>query len=129
MKTDKVGQKVDKMVLLREQKRQLEEKIKKIQEQYNALQYKVIEEMELLGINSFKSELGSASVNEQIFFSIEDHETLMKYVEKEHMMGILAKTLNQGACRELLKEKNVIPPGCKTASKTKINLRQIAKEI
>lgn len=116
------GTTVDKLVGLRNKKRDLEASVKSLEGQIEELQSQLLEEMESAGVDKFSGKLGTVSISTNVVANVEDWDALYPYIAKNKLWQLLQRRVSDPAYRELLDAGKKIP-GVQPFSKKRLNLR------
>jgi predicted transcriptional regulator len=111
---------VDKLIAaylkLRNKKESIEaaakEQVKDITALMDKLEQQLLKECEEQGVDSFKTEHGTAFIKETDYASVEDWDAVLEFVEKNKAYEFLTKKVNKIPVREFIEEhKGELPPG------------------
>ena len=116
------GTTVDKLVGLRNKKRDLEASVKSLEGQIEELQSQLLEEMESAGVDKFSGKLGTVSISANVVANVEDWDALYPYIAKNKLWHLLQRRVSDPAYRELLDAGKKVP-GVQPFSKKRLNLR------
>ena len=116
------GTTVDKLVSLRNKKRDLEASVKSLEGQIEELQSQLLEEMETAGVDKFSGKLGTVSISTNVVANVEDWDALYPYIAKNKLWHLLQRRVSDPAYRELLDAGKKVP-GVQPFSKKRLNLR------
>ena len=116
------GTTVDKLVGLRDKKRDLEVSVKSLEGQIEDLQSQLLEEMEAAGVDKFSGKLGTVSISTNVVANVEDWDALYPYIAKNKLWHLLQRRVSDPAYRELLDAGKKVP-GVQPFSKKRLNLR------
>ncbi len=116
------GTTVDKLVGLRNKKRDLEASVKSLEGQIEELQSQLLEEMEVAGVDKFSGKLGTVSISTNVVANVEDWDALYPYIAKNKLWHLLQRRVSDPAYRELLDAGKKVP-GVQPFSKKRLNLR------
>ena len=116
------GTTVDKLVGLRNKKRDLEASVKSLEGQIEELQSQLLEEMESAGVDKFSGKLGTVSISTNVVANVEDWDALYPYIAKNKLWHLLQRRVSDPAYRELLDTGKKVP-GVQPFSKKRLNLR------
>lgn len=116
------GTTVDKLVGLRNKKRDLEASVKSLEGQIEELQSQLLEEMETAGVDKFSGKLGTVSISTNVVANVEDWDALYPYIAKNKLWHLLQRRVSDPAYRELLDAGKKVP-GVQPFSKKRLNLR------
>lgn len=116
------GTTVDKLVGLRNKKRDLEASVKSLEGQIEELQSQLLEEMDSAGVDKFSGKLGTVSISTNVVANVEDWDALYPYIAKNKLWHLLQRRVSDPAYRELLDAGKKVP-GVQPFSKKRLNLR------
>lgn len=119
-----MGAKIDAMHALREQKRELEARVKTIEEQSKALEEELMEELKAQGVTASKGSKASCSISETISGNIVDDTKFFAFIKKTGYFHLLQRRVSDAAYRELLEQGKAVP-GLEPFTKKRLNLRAI----
>ena len=120
-----LGAQIDSLYKLREEIREINEKLKNFEEQKRALEETIVGEMDVLQIDKSAGKLGSVTISEQEIASIEDWDTFNAFIKRNNYFFLLQRRVNNAPYRELMAERKNKPiPGAKTIIKRSLNLRK-----
>lgn len=122
MSKETLGSLTDKMHVLRENKRGLEEQVKKIEEEYRELEMKLIELLDDQGTDRGAGKTATCTVSESIVPQVTDWDAFYKYIQRNKYWHLLERRPSVTGCRELFETKGVIP-GVEKFKRRRINLR------
>lgn len=117
-----IGDKIDLLHSMREEKRCFEESIKLINEKVEALELELITQMDAQGIVASGGKTATVSITKSVKPSIDDWESFYKYIKKTGFFHLLERRPSVTGCRELLETKGKIP-GVVPFTQRKLNLR------
>lgn len=117
-----IGQLTDKMHTVREEKRELAEKIKALDEEYNALELQLIEIADEQGITKGDGKLANFTISESTVPQVENWDEFYRYIQKNKYWHLLERRPSITGCRELFDTKGAIP-GVQKFTRRRINLR------
>ena len=121
---DKIGEMLDKVQLLRIEKSELENKIKAIDGEISQYKTIILEQMQINGIDSFKSDMASCYIKEKIVGNVVDLNALLDYINQTGEIGLLQARVNNSAYAECI-EHNTEVPGVSMFRKTDLLVRKI----
>jgi hypothetical protein len=120
-----LGAQIDSLYRLRETIREVNEKLKDLEEQKRALEETIVGEMDVLQVDKSAGKLGSVTISEQEIASIEDWDAFNAFIKRNNYFFLLQRRVNNAPYRELLAERKNKPiPGAKTIVKRSLNLRK-----
>lgn len=120
----RLGDLIDSMYDLREEKRQLEEVLKEINGRLDAFETQIRAKLDELGTTQAKGSRGSASISEQEVFSISDADSFFNYVAENTAWHLVQRRPASNAIRELIAMGTEVP-GIASFTKRSISLRKI----
>lgn len=120
-----LGEKIDKLFLLREQKLKYNDVIKEIQKEFDGLQEDIILNLQGEDIKKATGEKASASVSMGFYPTVNDLEKFVDWVFKNKKYEMMQRRLSSVAVKEMYDETNKLPPGTEAHTKAKLNLRRI----
>jgi hypothetical protein len=119
-----IGAKIDKLHKLREQKRLLEEKIKLLVAEMDALENELVTQMDAEGVIRSTGKAATVSIGESIRPSVDDWDAFYAYIHRNKYYHLLEKRPSVSGCRELFETKGKIP-GVVPFTQRKLNMRTI----
>lgn len=120
----KIGDLVDKLHEIRERKREAEEAVKAIDEEFRRVEAELMELADEQGTLTGKGKVGSFSIVESVLPQVKDWDAFYKYIQKTKYWHLLERRPSVTGCRELFETKGAIP-GVDKFTKRKINLRGV----
>jgi len=119
-----IGDKIDELHGLREQKRKLEEQVKQIAHKMEAVELELLDSMDKQGITKSTGASATVSVTDSIKPSVDDWDEFYKYIHRHRYYHLLERRPSVTGCRELLETKGKIP-GVVPFTQRKLNLRSL----
>jgi hypothetical protein len=119
-----IGPTIDKLYDLRERKRELESKVKEIEEEYADLEERLMEKLESEGSDKGAGKQASASITRNVVGNVTDWEKFNAYVKKTGFFHLFHRRVSDAAVRELFEQGKKIP-GCEPFTKRRLNVRVI----
>lgn len=119
-----IGPAIDKMFDLREQKRELEAKVSKIEAEYALLEGQLMEKMASEGTDKAAGKKAGVSVTTSVVTNVTDWDAFEKYVKRTGYFQLYQRRVSEPAVREVLEKKGSVP-GTEPFTKRKLNLRVI----
>ena len=119
-----LGEKIDKLLALRDSKAELNEQIKKINELFKTMQIEVITHMEKEDVRAAKGVMASASITIGFYPGVKDLEAFAKWVVKNNKYEMMQKRVAPAAIKEMYDSTNKLPPGVESHTEPKLNLRR-----
>ncbi len=119
-----IGPSIDHLALLREQKRELEAKIKEIEAEYNAVEGALMSELDSQGMAKATGAKATASISVSVVGNLVDAAALHAFIKKTGYFHLLQPRLSAPACRELFEAKgDKAIPGVEPFAQKRLNLR------
>lgn len=119
-----IGDTIDSLHALREQKRQLEEQVSGIAAKIEQLTEGLIEAMNKQGLESASGQKATVSISQPIFPSVSDWDAFYGYIHKTKSYHLLERRPAAAGCRELFELGREIP-GVVAFAKTRLNVRSV----
>ena len=120
------GAMIDEMFNLRESKKELEAKVKKINEEMTLVEAELIQKLDAEETSMGRGKSASASITKSEVPMVEDWDTFGQYLIDNEMLYLLQRRVAVRAFREL-KDAGEDIPGTTTFPKRTISLRKISK--
>lgn len=117
-----IGSIVDKLCVLRDDRRALEKQIEVSKKESDALEITLMESMDKEGVDKATGKHASVSIGETVRPNVADWDEFYKYIYKTKAFFLLERRPSVTACRELFETKGKIP-GVVPFTKRSINLR------
>ena len=100
-----IGQRIDQLYDLRERKRDLEDEIKKLQEEMGVLESELMLEMDSQGVDRSSGKKASVSIQESVKPNVQDWDLFHKFIKKNDAFYLLERRPSVTACREMIETK------------------------
>lgn len=120
-----IGAKIDKLFSIREDKRELEERIKLLVAQADAMETELITQLDAEGVTKSTGKKATVSISESIKPSVENWDDFYKYIQRNKYWHLLERRPSVTGCRELFETKGKIP-GVVPFTQRKLNLRTLS---
>jgi len=120
-----LGEKIDKLFELREKKLKAKEIVSDIQKDFDIIQIDIISHMQAEDVKAVKGIKASASISIGFYPGVEDLELFANWVVKNGKYEMMQKRVSSAAIKEMLDSTNKLPPGVKSYTEPKLNLRRI----
>ena len=120
-----LGQKIDTLFLLREEKLKQNEIVKSIQREFDSLEEDIILNLQAEDVKAAKGNNASASVKMGFYPTVNDLEMFANWVVKNKKYEMMQRRLSSAAVKEMYDSTNKLPPGTEAHTKAKLNLRRI----
>lgn len=120
-----LGESIDRLYELREQKRDLNAAIADIDAQFEEIEANVLAKLQEIGVDSSKSKLASATISETVVPNVEDWDAFGRYIIDTNQLFLLQRRTSIAAYRDLLQAGETIP-GVSPFTKTSLSLRKLS---
>lgn len=117
-----IGGKIDQLFQLRENKRQLEEQVKVIKDQIDAIELDTIAQMNTEGVSKATGKQATVSISQSVKPSVEDWDLFYGFIKKNNYFHLLERRPSVTGCRELFETKGKIP-GVVPFTQVTLNMR------
>lgn len=127
MSSDKqqpIGHQVDALWKLREDKRQLNEKLALLDEQIQQHETRMLELMQQQGLDKISGKKATISLSTSTSASVQDWDSFYAYIHRHKYYHLLQRRVSDPAYRELLESGKKVP-GVQPFNKTRLNLRSL----
>jgi len=121
-----IGTLIDDIWAQREAKRELEAKVKAIEDVIASQEILLMERLEKEGIDKSTGKKASVSVSENIVANIVDWDLFTSFVKKTGYFHLIQRRTSDLACRELFEKKGKIP-GLEPFKKKRVNIRTLTQ--
>jgi hypothetical protein len=121
-----LGNEIDAIWKLREDKRAMDTAVKAVEKEIESLEAALLERLDNEGLDKASGKMGTISIGESLNGTIEDWDAFTAYLAKSKNFQLIQKRISDPAYRELLGMGKPIP-GVKPFTKRKLNLRSIAQ--
>lgn len=119
-----VGQMIDEMYDLREERRKAEQVAKEAKEKLDAAEVALLERLKAEGIDKATGTKASASISTNLMTTVTDWDAFYEYVGKKKYFHLLERRPAQVACREIWERERKLP-GAESFTKVSLNLRVV----
>ena len=119
-----IGQSIDALYNLREQKRELNAQIKSIDEEYAQIESALIQMLQEQEMATGKSKLASATISTSIVPNVDDWEAFYEFIVASNQPFLLERRPSVTAYRDLLQAGEEVP-GVSPFTKTSLSLRKL----
>ena len=124
----KVSDLVGKYIELRDKKAQLkaeyDEKVSKIDAGLDKIEAKFLEVFDQTGMESIRTEFGTASASIRASATIADREALMEFVKKTNEWPLLQISVNKPAVSQYISAMDEVPPGVNWRTERVLSIRR-----
>lgn len=104
-----IGATIDLLFTLREQRRELEAKIKTIKEQEDAVDAHLMNNFEKAGLDGARGKLAQVSIKRSTVADVQDWDKLYAYISRNKAWDLLQKRASITALRARWDDKKVVP--------------------
>jgi len=119
-----IGNMIDGVHALREEKRALEAQIKAIEGKYTAMEAQIMERFTEQGIDASRGTVASCSISTSVVGESTDWDAFTAFVKKKNYFHLIQRRMSDPALRELW-EQNVAIPGVEKFIRKKLNVRSL----
>lgn len=120
-----LGDRIDALHALREQKRELNKQLKDVDSEVKDLEAELLEAMHEQGLDQTRGSLATASISKSVVPQVEDWDKFHAFLIKNKMPWLLQRRVSADAYREVLeRRKNRKIPGVSNFEKETLNLRK-----
>lgn len=119
-----LGDKIERMATLREEKRQLNAQISEINEEYNDLEAAILDELDQQGTRMSGSSRHRVGISEQTVPNVTDWEAVHEWAKNHDALYVFERRLASAPWRELHDGGQLIP-GTEPFTRRKISLTKI----
>jgi len=103
---------------------ELKQKTDSITKLMTKLEQFLMEECDKQGVDSFKTDSGTAFLKEADYASVEDWDAVLEFIEKNKAYEFLTKKVNKIPVREYIEENGgVLPPGMSYGMRRGLSVR------
>lgn len=120
-----IGSMTDKLITLRDKKREHEAEITKIEAEYKEVEERLFEKLDAEGTDKGNGKKGSVSISSSVVGNVTDWEALNAYIKKTGFFHLYQRRLSDPAVRELFDSKGKVP-GVEPFTKRRLNVRVAA---
>ena len=119
-----VGLYVEARDTLAEMKREYEESIAPLKRNMEALEKKMLAEMNKVGVDSMRTDSGTVYKSVQASCTVADWEAALEFVKEKEMWNLINHSVNKTAVAEYLEKNSSLPPGVNYTQFTVVNFRR-----
>lgn len=124
----KVSEVIKTFVELRDKKAQLkaeyDEKVSKVDANLDKIEAKILDIFEQTGMESIRTEFGTASASIRASATIADREALMEFVKKTDEWPLLQISVNKPAVSQYISAMDEVPPGVNWRTERVLSIRR-----
>lgn len=117
-----IGGMTDKLITLRDKKREHEAEITKIEAEYKEVEERLFEKLDAEGTDKGNGKKGSVSISTSTVGNVTDWDALNAYIKKTGYFHLYQRRLSDPAVRELFDSKGKVP-GVEPFTKRRLNVR------
>lgn len=119
---------VDKYRQLRDRKKEIQERhaseLKPYNEALEQIEVVLLHQLNTLGVDSMKTENGTAYKSTRTSISIDDPAVFRKWVEENNRPDFFENRVSKEAIQNWVNEGHSLPPGLKVSADTVVNVRK-----
>lgn len=119
-----MGEMLEKLFELREQKSELERQKKEVNKEIEHLEFKLIEAMDENGLDKMSVESGTASKKLGLYPSVSDKDAFLDWAIKSDNKHMIIAQVNRAAFKAYFEEHNEYPEGTDAYEKPKLSFRR-----
>ena len=119
-----LGEKTSLLFDLRNQKAELEAKVKDITREIEELNWEIIQGMENAGLDKMTVAEGTVSRTVKLYPSIQDKDTFINWCVEQGLPGMMVVRANEAVFREFFDQHNEYPEGLDAFEKATLNVRR-----
>ena len=120
-----LGKMIDKLFTMRSARNALQHKVDDITSQLELQKDEIIKMMKDQNLDKASGKMASAFLEVAIRPSVDNKDLFLKWVFKNKKFEFIASKVNTAAVKEMLDQKNKVPPGVTVFSQEMINLRKL----
>lgn len=117
-----IGGMTDKLITLRDKKREHEAEITKIEAEYKEVEERLFEKLDAEGTDKGNGKKGSVSISTSTVGNVTDWDALNAYIKKTGYFHLYQRRLSDPAVRDLFDSKGKVP-GVEPFTKRRLNVR------
>jgi hypothetical protein len=126
--SQKLNAVIGKYIALRDKRdeinRKAKEDVAKINEKLEAIEGKLMGVMDGLGMESIKSDKGTAYVSTTTRASVADWDATLTFIKRRRLWNMLEQRVSKKAVEEYIEAKGDVPPGVDVSTMRKLNVRR-----
>lgn len=119
-----IGSIIDQLHTLREEKKDLESKVKAKEKEIEDAKLEFITRANAEGMKACTGSLASATINEKVVPQVVDWDSFYQYIYENRFFHLLQRRPSVIACQELF-DGNTVIPGVEKFTKVEVNLRSL----
>lgn len=121
-----VGAMMDRLFQIRNQKRELEEEIKALNEEWEGIEARLLMQMDEQGSTRVANTQGTAILSETLVPQVEDWESFIHWARDNDALHMIQRRVSSPAYREIIESGQSVP-GLSPFTKRSVNLRAASK--
>jgi hypothetical protein len=126
--SQKLNAVIGKYIALRDKRdeinRKAKEEVAKINEKLDVAEAKLMSVMDKLGMESIKSDKGTAYVSTTTRASVADWDATLAFIKRRRLWNMLEQRVSKKAVEEYIEAKGDVPPGVDVSTMRKLNVRR-----
>jgi len=103
------GELIDAYFKLREERRELNEQIRSINQDLEALKLAIIEKLDDSKLDMGRGHLATAAIQERVVPTLKDFESFERFVYRHKALHLMETRISAKAFREMLEERGEVP--------------------
>jgi Cft2 family RNA processing exonuclease len=123
-----VGEVIKTYMALRDKKAELEAEVKEqvaeVKEKMTKLESYLKIKMDETGLNSFKSEHGTAFLTTTDYANVADWDEVVQFIKDNDAYDLFEKRVSKMAVRGYIDQNKTVPPGINYGTKLGVNIRK-----
>jgi len=123
-----VDQVVAGYITLRQRKqaveREAEEKVNDIKAKMSKMEAWLLEQANVQGVTSFKTNHGTAFVTTTDFANVADWDAVLTYIKDNEAFDLLERRVSKSAVRGYIEARGAVPSGVNYGTKLEVNVRK-----
>lgn len=119
-----IGDKIDQLHALREEKRELEKEVKEISKSMSDLESELIDQMDTENTSKAASAVATVSITKSVVPAVENWDAFHEFIREHNYFHMLERRPAVLACREMFEHDGKIP-GVVPFVKRKLNLNTV----
>lgn len=121
-----VGAMMDRMFQIRNEKRELEEQVKALNEEWEGIEARLLMLMDEQGSTRVANHQGTAILSETLVPQVEDWESFIHWARDNDALHMIQRRVSSPAYREIIESGSSVP-GLSPYTKRTVNLRAASK--
>jgi len=124
MSKTSLGELIDELHELREQRRDLDSQNRELKLRYDEVQEEVLRQLKAQGLDQGRGDRASVSISETVIPNVTDWTKLMTWIKRNQALHLFERRITKSAWMELVEMRKGRPlPGVESYTKETLNLR------